>query len=136
MSTQKKGGDSNITRVKVSKANAIELFTGLREVANEVARKTVRDENRRTNSVDNIFQAVYHYIPQSTDNIRTTKKGFPTLKQFPPPDLVHTKETWEVMGIQKNVLPKNYDNYDQEIQVPITMKGIPIDINDPGVNSR
>ena len=131
-----KGGDTNIKRVKVSKGSSTNIFIALRNLRGELTHKTVKDEKRRNTSVILLFQAVDGYIPQPSDNIFMTSKGFPSLKKFTALELTNNKEYWESMGLKRGMLP-NYTFFDpaanREVGVPMTINGIEIDTTDPGV---
>jgi hypothetical protein len=75
-----KGGDSTTKHVKVSKGNLDDIFNACREFRNELTHKTVKDEHRRTTSVMNLFQVAEMFIPGIMDNIKYTRRGYPSLK--------------------------------------------------------
>ena len=139
--TFKKGGDST-NRVNPSRCSSIELFIALNKFQNGMRYKTVKDQNRRATSISipSLLNASKGYIVQPTDVYRTSKEtGFPIMKSFTIPELLHTCSTWEVIGIRKGSLPlisyiDPITGIEQE--APMTMNGIEIDPTDPEVIRR
>ncbi len=92
-------------RVKLSAGTYKELFIALRSIMQDLKHRVVMDQNRRSVQVINLVQMAEMYVVQSSDNIRITKSA--------PEDFLHTKSTWEKMGITKGQLPHivRYDEY-------------------------
>ena len=100
-------------RVKLSTGTHKELFNALRSIMQDLKHRVVKDQNRRSVPVMNLVQMAEMYVVQSSDNIRITKSGDYSLKTLAPEDFLHTKSTWEKMGITKGQLPHIvwYDEY-------------------------
>lgn len=120
----------------VSKGTVTHIFIALRDLRNELTHKTVKDGQCHITSVINLYQAVNGYIPQASDNINITSKGFPSLKKFTALELTNNKEYWESMGLKRGVLP-SYTYFDpaanREVGVPMMINGIEIDTSDQEV---
>jgi hypothetical protein len=74
------------------------------------------------------------YILSANDRLVYNQTGNPSMKNLSPSDLLHTKPTWEIMGVKKGRLP-NLFNPD-ETPSPMTINGIEIDLTDPDVIHR
>ena len=68
------------------------------------------------------------YVALSTERIKVTRNGNPQLKPLSPEDLLHTKSTWEIMGISQGRLPSLYNPDGSEAYM--TMNGLPVDLTD------
>ncbi len=69
------------------------------------------------------------YIPQATDKIKAESSGGhspPALKGFGEGELLHTRLSWEAMGICKGKLPSIMiiDQHGNEMHPYMTMNGI------------
>ena len=116
-------------RVKLSTGTYKELFTALRNIMQDLKHRVVKDQSRRSVPVMNLVQMAEMYVVQSSDNIRITKSGDYSLKTLAPEDFLHTKSTWEKMGITKGQLPHivRYDEYGRNYEAYMTMNGLEID---------
>jgi hypothetical protein len=76
-----------------------------------------------------LVQMAKMYVVQTTDNIHITKGGDYSLKSLAPEDFLHTKSTWEKMGITNGQLPHivRYDEYGRDHEAYMTMNGLEID---------
>ena len=116
-------------RVKLSTGTHKELFNALRSIMQDLKHRVVKDQNRRSVPVMNLVQMAEMYVVQSSDNIRITKSGDYSLKTLAPEDFLHTKSTWEKMGITKGQLPHiiRYYAYGRDHEAYMTMNGLEID---------
>ena len=66
------------------------------------------------------------YIPQSTDRISAESSGEFSLRNFGVADLLHTRPSWEAMGISKGKLPSTVvtDQHGNEASPYMTMNGL------------
>ncbi len=92
-------------RVKLSTGTYKELFGAIRAIMQDLRHGVVKEQHRRSVPIMNMVQMAELYIVQSSDNIRITKGGDYSLKSLAPEDFLHTKSTWEKMGITKGQLP-------------------------------
>jgi hypothetical protein len=118
-------------RVKLSTATVTykELFGAIRAIMQDLKHGVVKDQHRRLVPIMNLVQMAELYVVQSSDNVRVTKGGDFSLKRLAPKDFVHTKSTWEKMGITKGQLPHivQYDANGIEHEAHVTMNGLEID---------
>ena len=85
-----KGGDNTI-RVNISSFTATVVFKASRELLNDLRHKTVKYDKRRPTPVTNLVQMTEGYMVQSTDAIKISKAGNPSLKLFALRDFMHTR---------------------------------------------
>ena len=95
--SQMKGGETS-KNIKPEKSNATELRCHL-------GNTSVRDGNRKLYPVHPLFMMCEGYIPQASDNINAESSGGHSLRNFRVVDLLHTRLSWEAMGIAKGKLP-------------------------------
>ncbi len=95
----------------------------------DLKHRVVKDQNRRSVPVMNLVQMAEMYVVQSSDNIRITSEGDYSLKTWAPEDFLHTKSTWEKMGILKGQLQHivRYDEHGGSHAAYMTMNGLEID---------
>ena len=69
------------------------------------------------------------YIPQASDNISAESSGGHSLRNFRVGELLHTRVSWEAMGIAKGKLPSTMiiDQHGNETHPYMTMNGVIID---------
>ena len=66
-----------------------------------VGHTSVRDENRKLFPVNPLYSMTEGYIPQATDRISAESSGGYSLRNFCVAYLLHTRSSWEAMGISK-----------------------------------
>jgi hypothetical protein len=128
-----------MTKVNPNKCSAEEHFIASRNMANELTHKVVKDPNRKAKPVMALFRMTAGWIPQATDNIATTNSGDPSIKHWTIEHMMHDKNSWEALGIEKGKLPNTTmicPISGDEIYPPITMNGIIIDIESPEMIRR
>jgi hypothetical protein len=116
-------------RVKLSTATYKVLFAAIRSIMHDLRHGVVKGQNRRSVPIMNLVQMAELYVVQSSDNVCVTKGGDYSLKRLAPEDFLHTKSTWEKMGITKGQLPNivQYDANGREYEAYMTMNGLEID---------
>ena len=116
-------------RMKLSTATYKELFTAIRSITHDLKHSVVKDQHRRSVPIMNLVQMAELYVVQSSDNVRPTSSGDYSLKRLAPEDFLHTKSTWEKMGITRNHRPNivEYDANGNEYEAYMTMTGLEID---------
>ena len=116
-------------RVKLSTATYKELFGAIRAIMHDLRHGVVKDQHQRSVPIMNMVQMAELYVVQSSDNIHVTRGGYYSLKSLAPEDFLHTKSTWEKMGITKGQLQHivQYDANGIEHEAYITMNGLEID---------
>ncbi len=92
-------------QVKLSTATYKELFGAINSIMHDLRHGVVKDQHRRSVPIMNLVQMAELYVVQSSDNVRVTKDGDYSLKSLAPEDFLHTKSTWEKIGITKGQLP-------------------------------
>jgi hypothetical protein len=97
-------------------------------VHSQIQHATVSDRNRVKYSVKILGDAVFGYVPRSTDNMTTNPNGGIVFSNIVRSHWLHYKATWHVIGINGGALPEVFDR--QGNPPPMTMNGIPIDISD------
>ena len=126
---------SSHKKVKFDADNYTACFIALLRVHSQIQHATVSDRNRVKFSVMILGDAVFGYVPRSTDNFTTNPNGgivFSNIVRVRS-DWLHFKATWHVMGINGGALPEVFDRHGNPALM--TMNGIPIDISDVKVIS-
>ncbi len=96
----------------------------------DLKHRVVKDQNRRSVLVMNLMQiAEMYHVVKSSDNIRITRQGDYSLKLLAPEDFLHTKWTWEKMGVMKFRLPHilQYDEHGRKHEAYMSTNGLEID---------
>ena len=116
-------------RVKLSTATYKELFGAIRSIMHDLKHSVVKDQHRRSVPIMNLVQMAELYVVQSSDNVCPTSSGDYSLKRLAPEDFLHTKSTWEKMGITRNHIPNivQYDANGNEYEAYMTTTGLEID---------
>jgi hypothetical protein len=124
---------SSHKKVNFDTDNFASCFKALLRVHSDLLHATVTDSNRAKYSVKILSDAVYGFIPRSTDDIRTNANGGLVLANIIRREWLHFKASWQVMGVNAGSL---LDIVDQNGNpAPMTMNGISIDISDIKVRS-
>ncbi len=124
---------SSHKKVNFDTDNVKACFKALMQVHSEPLHATVSDSNRTKFPVKSFSDAVYGYLPRSTDDIRTNANGGLVLSNIVRSDWLHVKASWQVMGVNAGSLPDIVDQNGNP--APMAMNGIPIDISDVKVRS-
>ncbi len=120
-----------MSEIDPAKARVEELFTAIINIDWETSTSTARDQSRVPRNIYILANLSNGYVPNADDRIVYNQAGNPSLKNLFPSDLVHTKPTWENMGVKKGRLP-NLFNPDGTPSV-MTINGIEIVLADPDV---
>ena len=120
-------------KINPEKANATDFFLALWKVRCRFERMSVRDEKRKVYPVLPLLDMVEGYIPQATDRVSPELSGGYSLKNFTVSDLLHTRHSWEAIGICKGKLPSTFmvDQHGDETVPYMLMNGVLIDENSP-----
>ncbi len=86
---------------KLSTGTHKELFIAIRSIMQDLKHRVVKGQNCSVVPVMNLVQMAEMYVVQSSDNIQITSQGDYSLTTLAPEDFLHTKSTWEEMGIMK-----------------------------------
>ena len=136
-----KGGEVSANqskKTKPEKANFRELFIALWKIKSQLENVSVRDGKRKPCPVVHLFMMIEGYIPQATDKIKAESSGGHSLKGFRVDELLHTRLSWEAIGIAKGKLPSTMivDQNGDERHPYMTMNGIIIDEHSPEFRNR
>ena len=93
-------------KIKPEKATYRELFVALWKIKSQLENISVRDAKRKPCPVMHLFMMIEGYIPQATDKIKAESSGGHSLKGFRVDELLHTRLSWEAIGIAKGKLPR------------------------------
>ena len=120
-------------KIKLDKANAKELFVAMCKIRNSIRINSVRDEKRKLYPVYSLFMLTEGYIPSANDHISVESSGGYSLRNFRVVDLLHTRTSWEAMGISKGKLPSTVitDQHGNETYPFMMMNGVLIDPESP-----
>ena len=122
-----KGGKIS-KKINPEKANATDFFLATWRVRCCVGHTSVRDENCKLHPVHPLFMMTEGYIPQleAFDNISAESSGGHSLRNFRVVDLLHTRLSWEAMGIANGKLPSTMiiDQHGNETYPYMTMNGV------------
>ena len=120
-------------KIKLDKANATELFVAMCKIRNSIRINSVRDEKRKLYPVYSLFMLTEGYIPSANDHISVESSGGYSLRNFRVVDLLHTRTSWEAMGISKGKLPSTVitDQHGNETYPFMMMNGVLIDPESP-----
>ena len=136
-----KGGGASAMlskKIKAEKATTKETFVACWIIKSTLANVSVKDDDRKKFPVADFFSQVDCYIPQRKDHLQSDLSGGFLLTKFNITELLHTKPSWEAMGISKGQLPNTmiFDQYGNEQHPYMTMNGIIIDENSPELIRR
>ena len=125
-------------KINLDKANAKELFIAMRKIKNSIRINSVRDEKHKLYPVYSLFMLTEGYIPSANDHISIEPSGGYSLRNFRVVYLLHTRTSWEAMGISKGKLPSTVitDQHGNETYPFMMMNGVLIDPEAPGFFER
>ena len=127
-----KGGEIS-KKINPEKANPTEFFLATWKVRCSVEHTSIRDDKRKVYPVLPLFLMADGYIPQATDRISIETSGGHSLRNFTVSNLLHTRQSWEAVGICKGKLPSTLmiDQHGDETFPYMSMHGVMIDENYP-----
>ena len=125
-------------KIKPDKASLSEVFIAMWMVRWQLGHTSVRDENCKLHPVHHLFMVTEGYIPQTSDNISAESSGGHSLGNFRVFKLLHTRLSWEAMGIAKGKLPGTIKigQHGNEMHAWMTMNGIFLDEHFPEFRIR
>ena len=112
-------------KINPEKAYVTDFFLATWKVRCRVERMSVRDEKRKVYPVLPLFSMADGYIPQATDRISIEPSGGYSLRNFTDSNLLHTRHSWEAIGICKG------KQHGDETVPYMLMNGVMIDENSP-----
>ena len=120
-------------KINPEKANTTDFFLATWKVRCRVERTSVRDDKRKVYPVLPLFSMADGYIPQATDRISIEPSGGHSLRNFTVSDLLHTRHSWEAVGVCKGKLASTsmIDQHGDETVPYMLMNGVLIDENSP-----
>ena len=119
---------SESIKIDVSKAKAKDLYKAINAIEDELHNATTKDARRMPHNIAILLRMADGYVAQSTDTLKVTRNGNPSLKPFSRENLLHKKSTWEIMGISQGRLPSLHNPDGSE--ACMTMNGLPVDLTD------
>ena len=127
-----KGGEMS-KKINIDKSSAKELFITMCKIKNSLRINSVRCEKRKLLPVNSLFLLTEGYIPRADDYISIESSGGYSLKNFRVRDLLHTRQSWEALGITKGKLPSTVftDQHGNETYPYMMMNGVLIDPDSP-----
>jgi hypothetical protein len=116
-------------KIKPDKASFQERFIVTWKINSVLKNVRFKDENSTPYPVLYLFMSIEGYIPQSTDIFKAESSGGYLLRGFGVNKVLHTRRSWESLGISKGKLPSTmlYDQHGNEVYPYMTMNGIIID---------
>ena len=122
-----KGGGASAMlsrKIKAEKATVQETFVVCWQIKSTLVNVSVKDNDSKNHPVADLLSSTECYIPQRKDNLQSDQSGGFLLTNFGVPELLHTKQSWEAMGISKGQLPSTtiFDQYGNEQHPYMTEK--------------